>query len=668
MATISANGAKGHHKFTLTVNETGTSTENNTSSLSFSFKLSPIQNNWDWAKWGTSISYTVQINGTQYSGYIPDYDGVSTVTVKSGTQTVSHNADGTKSISISFSVTDKANQRYTCGNASASGTMALTAIPRQATLLTATNFIDGENPTITYSNPAGTAVSALEAAIGWTGQADIAYRAVSKTGGSYTFPLTTAERELLRSACADSNSIPVNFFLKTTIGSKTYSSFLSRRFYIDNANPIITASVVDTNSTTISLTGDSSKLIRYHSDATATMSAEAQKGASIDEDTYVIKNGSSVGLDPTYTFNDVESNVFHFSVADSRGNCGVAEMSLDMVDYIKLTCNIEDNTPDGDGNVTVACYGDCFNGSFGARSNTLTAQYRYKEQGGTWSGYSDMTVTRSGNAYYATASLSGLDYQKTYSFQARVYDLLEMRESGVSSVKSIPLFHWGESDFVFEVPVKFNAGAEGLENAAMGISEGEFNVPGDLRLKGDGNYGNTIRFGDGDYCYITEASDDVMTIKATRINLVANGVYVYDYPIPVLEKGTWSPSLNSSAVSSYTTQYGWYMKMGQSVTVGFLIKATCASGYNSTGITISGLPFTPMFSAAGGGMCSGAYISGGCDFQCFVAETSGNITTRVQQCNNTSSANLSTSASGCFYRSGGGEITLSGTITYMSTS
>ena len=76
---------------------------------------------------------------------------------------------------------------------------------------------------------------------------------------------------------------------------------------------------------------------------------------------------------------------------------------------------------------------------------------------------------------------------------------------------------------------------------------------------------------------------------------------------------------------------------------------------------------TPVCSAAGGGMCSGALVSAGFDFQCFVAETSGNITTRVQACNNTSSANLLTSASGCKYPTGGGELTVSGTITYMTS-
>jgi hypothetical protein len=100
------------------------------------------------------------------------------------------------------------------------------------------------------------------------------------------------------------------------------------------------------------------------------------------------------------------------------------------------------------------------------------------------------------------------------------------------------------------------------------------------------------------------------------------------------------------------------------VTVGFYIKAECPLDWEDTLVQISGLTYTPSCSASGGGMCSGAYVSGGYNFQCFVAETDGTITTRVQACNNTSDTNLATSKSGCNYRSGGGEITLSGTITY----
>ena len=136
MASINANGSKGHHKFTLDVTQKSTSTAQNTSIIEFGFVISPIQTSWNWEQWGANITYVVTINGTQYTGSIPNYDGYSSVTIKAGTQTVSHNTDGTKSISYSFSVTDTSGQTYTCGNASASGTMALTTIPRYLTITT----------------------------------------------------------------------------------------------------------------------------------------------------------------------------------------------------------------------------------------------------------------------------------------------------------------------------------------------------------------------------------------------------------------------------------------------------------------------------------------------------------------------------------------------------
>lgn len=132
--TIEANGSKGHHKFTLIVEETYVgSGYQNTSDVSFTFKLSAIQNGWDWNGWASKITYKVTINGNEYTGSIGSYNGSSTVTLKSGSETIEHNGDGTKSIGISFQVTDTSGQSYTCGNASNSDTFALTSIPRYAT-------------------------------------------------------------------------------------------------------------------------------------------------------------------------------------------------------------------------------------------------------------------------------------------------------------------------------------------------------------------------------------------------------------------------------------------------------------------------------------------------------------------------------------------------------
>ena len=550
-------------------------------------------------------------------------------------------------------------------------TVTLPAIARGATLLSAQNFNDGDNPTITYSNPAGTAVTSLQAAIyNLAGdKALVGYREISKTGTSYTFSLTSAERKALLDYCVSGNSIAVTFRLKTTIGSNTYYAIpIQKTFSIDNANPVITAAVKDINSKTIALTGNDGKLIKYCSTAHATMSAEAQKGAVLDENFYIIRSGAETMYGVVGTFQKAESNEFAFYCEDNRGNIGTETITLPMVDYIKLTCNLRNNNPDGEGNMTVECSGNYFNGSFGAVDNTLTVQYRYKTSSGVYGEWTDMSHTIGENNYFASATITGLDYRQTHTFEARAIDKLATVSSKEYKARSLPMFHWGENDFVFEVPVELKAGING--NFFDTTIDGDLKVTGDVRLKGDGTYGNTLRFGDGDYCFIAEPEDDVMTIYSRKqLNLLSNSVLINHTQLPVMDCDTWTPTLTSSAaVKSYESQYGWYSKIGQIVTIGFCIKATCNSGYSSTLVNISGLPFTPLYQASGGGMCSGAYISGGSNFQCYVLETTGLITTRTQSCNHTSAQNLTTSASGIWFPITGGTITLSATITYMTNS
>ena len=174
MASISANGSKGHHKFTLNVTGGSTSVKDNTSTVSFSFILSSLGGGWNWEQWGANITYTVTINGTKYTGSIANYDGYSDVTLKSGSLTVAHNTDGNKTISFSFSVTDTSGQTYTCGNASASGSMALSTIPRylSITSLNITNITETSAiVSWSVSNPRDSTYYSLDNGATWIGSA-----------------------------------------------------------------------------------------------------------------------------------------------------------------------------------------------------------------------------------------------------------------------------------------------------------------------------------------------------------------------------------------------------------------------------------------------------------------------------------------------------------------
>lgn len=419
-----------------------------------------------------------------------------------------------------------------------------------------------------------------------------------------------------------------------------------------NTAPVIAASVEDVNSTTVYLTtgrttGKSFTLIKYHSDALATMTATPQEGAAIDLDMYIIRNGDSTGYGSSHTFENVESNVFTFSAEDDRGYVGTKTVTADMVDYIRLTCNISNSRPDADGDMRLYCFGNYFNASFGAVNNSLTVEYAYVGSDGS-SDTGTMNVTKSGNSYTAYADLSGLDYQVTYTFSVTATDQLESITTTTKGVRSKPVFHWGGNDFAFEVPVKFNG-------------EGTTTFKGDLRLKGDGNYGNSLYFGDGSFCCIREITEDAMTITAASINLNTPTLKVDGSPV----SGTWTPTLYSSVVNRYMAQEGWYLKLGNVVVIGWYIRADIDGASHTIELTINGAPFTPDVSAFGGGVAFNIYTSADFIFEGWGIDSSGVITPRLQPCNKTEAGNLEI-ASSAGYPYGGGTVTLAGTICYTT--
>lgn len=150
MAQISARGSKGHHTFYLSVVESGTNIENNTSTVTINFWLVD-DNNWYFDTWGSNLTYTVTVNGTTYSGNIPDHDTKTTDIITNQTQTITHNNDGAKQISFSFSTTDSTGAYYTPGTASASGTLDLTTLPRASTVTVNNQTIASASGNVSFS-------------------------------------------------------------------------------------------------------------------------------------------------------------------------------------------------------------------------------------------------------------------------------------------------------------------------------------------------------------------------------------------------------------------------------------------------------------------------------------------------------------------------------------
>lgn len=136
MGSCSGNGSRGHHSFTLNLWESYVSDgASNYSTVNWELILAPIVRGYNWSySSNVPVTWGVNIAGSNYSGNIMSYDGSSTVAVASGSLNVGHNGDGSKSIDFSFSITEQISASYLTGNASGSGSMALSNIPRYANI------------------------------------------------------------------------------------------------------------------------------------------------------------------------------------------------------------------------------------------------------------------------------------------------------------------------------------------------------------------------------------------------------------------------------------------------------------------------------------------------------------------------------------------------------
>lgn len=515
------------------------SVANNTSTISW--KLSAVGGT---DGWYAERDLIVKIDGqTVYSKTARVERAAGQIT--SGTLTLTHGSDGARSFSASVS----AAVYYATINSTGSATFTLDNIARKATITSAPNFTDEDSPTITYSNSAGSAASALEACISLAGSTDdIAYRAISKTGSSYTFSLTTAERNVLRNATTNAKSRSVFFYVKTVIDGQTHYSKIEKTLTITNAAPTLSPTVVDSNSTTVALTGSNARFIRGFSDARFTVGATAQKGATIQS--VKVSCGAKASSATSGTLSDVESATFLFRAIDSRGFITNATLTKTLVNYIDLTCNLRIGNPDAEGDLTFTISGDYFNGSFGKTANTLTVQYRRSTDGGsTWTSWTNATATKSGNTYTATVSLTGLDYQTAYTFEARATDKLQTATSAGRAVKTIPVFDWGENDFSFNVPVDVQGtlNVEGAVYLSNSTAVYGANADGTARNLVHINQSNWSNFGYGGYA----ASEGATGLYGNEVNITSRaGTYIDGLRFganKVLWSGAWYMNASQSA-------------------------------------------------------------------------------------------------------------------------
>lgn len=366
-------------KYRIIVTENSTDVNKNKSNVNVKVQV-----------WRTNTGYTTygsgecrcNIDGVVYKQSITPsqkFTHNSYTEVFNKTLDITHNDNGYKTIYVSsviaMNVVSSDLQGFN---------VDLTYIPRQANVTSASNFNDEQNPTIQYQNLAGNAVTTLQAAIynqaGTTAYAS--YRDISKTGNSYTFNLTTAERNALRNAIPNKNSMYVRFYIKTIIGGNTFYSYKEVTLSIINANPIAsTFTYADTNQITTAITNNDQQIIRNNSLLTFTIGAgTALKGASIAE-YYVSFNNNTydchTGTNNFGTQNISNNTDAILRVIDTRGNVTTKTINVQFLNwelpYALITTERYQNYYSETSLLVDGKYSSLDN------KNTLTIKYQYKK-------------------------------------------------------------------------------------------------------------------------------------------------------------------------------------------------------------------------------------------------------------------------------------------------
>lgn len=408
---------------------------------------------------GGGSTYKVVFDGQVAEGTVDAGIAVNnTKQLASGSFTIPHNANGTKTFTITASV----DCTWGVGNTSINTTATFDTIPRPVVIDSAPNFTSDDNPTITFRTPSRI-YGTVATCISLTGaKDDVPYRNIPNptNPGTYTFNLTTEEQQTLWNAVKTGSSITVYFYIRNTIDGVHYRNSLAKTYTLTEFLPLLAPTIVDTNATTLALTGNSSRIVKGYSDVDITFNATGRRGATITKKTLVAGNQSfTINTDSQdkVAIEDIKTDVFNFGVEDSRGNTTkqTIELGDKYIPYFGVSCN-QTVKLNADGSAALIVKGTYFNGSFGAKNNTLKIETRRRENGGEWSSWADITpllTEINDDNYLLSGTISGYDVSGTYDFQCRAVDSLTIANSTVETISLKPIFDWSNFDFNFNVPI-----------------------------------------------------------------------------------------------------------------------------------------------------------------------------------------------------------------------
>ena len=381
---------------------------------------------------------------------------------------------GNCNLNWSFSVSTS----WTLGSASNNGTLPLEKIPRASSVSSTSGNIE-EAINININRASDKFTHNLYYSFGNINDVLIA----SNISTNYNWLLPADLYAQIPSSQYGTGVIKCNTYNGSTYIGQTTCSFTA---YANQSKckPNIEMTVVDTNEKAIALTGNNQKLIKFVSNAKATLSVSGKNSASIKSSSVYCGNGQTVA-GTSAIFNNTDSNYFKGNTIDTRGYSNSVEKSLEMINYIILTLNASVFRPLQTGNeIKALITGNYFNGSFGSESNTISLKYRYCENGQSYSeNYASLSPTLNDDGTYKIEASLGtdFDYKKSYKFEFVVEDKVNKVSIEKPLSRGIPIHAMFEKFFEYWGIKSF----EISEDGSTLILNGNIKISGSNKLLKD---------------------------------------------------------------------------------------------------------------------------------------------------------------------------------------
>lgn len=312
----------------LRINEISYSVENNTSYVEW---WVGIRSNTQYHTHnGIPETFKVSVNGTQVldQSFTPNVPAGTLVGVKSGTVTISHDADGSKTISVSASFSGSNPGYYAPITGSCSGTVKLTTIPRASSISIDSPSIECGN-TININGSSASKNFTHKIYATWNGKTSELTTISGTLTPTFSYTIPTAwEKDLPNSTSGIATFTLETFSGSTSVGSKSVNSTIKVRSGV--VPSIDSIKIADANSVCAGI----GQIVQSQSRLNFTITYSGAQGSTVTS--VSTKFEGQTYNDSSFTTGTVQGSgklSYTITVTDSRGRTASKSGSVTVSAY-----------------------------------------------------------------------------------------------------------------------------------------------------------------------------------------------------------------------------------------------------------------------------------------------------------------------------------------------